>query len=76
MPDKSLSSIGNFPTTAEVHAARLLLGSHGIAAVVVDEMLVGNFWQLGGAVGGEIAGRRRGRDPRLGIARQPNGRAG
>ncbi len=52
MPEKRLSTVGNFPTTAEAHAARLLLASQGIEAIVVDEMLVGNFWYLGNAVGG------------------------
>ncbi len=52
MTPQRLLTIGNFPTAVEAHAARLLLGSHGITAIVVDEALVGNFWQFGNAVGG------------------------
>lgn len=47
-----LTTIGNFATAAEAHAARLLLASQGIPAVLVDETLVGNFWYYGNAVGG------------------------
>ncbi len=52
MTDKQLSTVGNFPTAAEAHAARLWLASQGIAATVIDEAMVGNFWYLGNAVGG------------------------
>ena len=52
MPADHLSTIGNYATGGEAHAARLFLDSHGIQAMVVDEALVGNFWQFGNAVGG------------------------
>ena len=45
-------TVGNYPDLPSAQVAKSVLDSHGIAALIPDEFLAGNAWQMGTAIQG------------------------